>query len=107
MRLLPVEFDVVSREGGRSSFSRSRLFALAFDGILSFSTAPLRMAVVLGAIFAAISISAGLYFLGPRYDPHLAIPRRTSAHDWLPRVPPELARPDEAVPFVSSPAARQ
>ena len=60
----PVEFDVVSREGGRSSFSRSRLFALAFDGILSFSTAPLRMAVVLGAIFAGISISAGLYFLG-------------------------------------------
>ena len=61
---IPVEFDVESREGGRSSFSRSRLFALAFDGILSFSTAPLRMAVVLGAIFAAISISAGLYFLG-------------------------------------------
>jgi tRNA pseudouridine38-40 synthase len=51
--------------------------------------------------------AAGLYFLGPRYDPHLAIPQRTSAHDWLPRVPPELARPDEAMPFVSSPAARQ
>ena len=50
---------------------------------------------------------AGLYFLGPHYDPHLAIPRRTAAHDWLPRVPPELARPDEAHPFVSSPAARQ
>jgi len=50
---------------------------------------------------------AGLYFLGPHYDPHLAIPRRTAAHDWLPRVPPELARPDEAHPFISSPAARQ
>jgi tRNA pseudouridine38-40 synthase len=50
--------------------------------------------------------AAGLYFLGPQYDPHLAIPQRTSAHDWLPRVPPELARPDEASPFVSGPAPR-
>ena len=50
---------------------------------------------------------AGLYFLGPHYDPHLAIPRRTAAHDWLPNVPLELARPDEAHPFVSAPAPRQ
>ena len=50
---------------------------------------------------------AGLYFLGPHYDPHLAIPRRTAAHDWLPNVPLELARPDEARPFVSGPAPRQ
>ena len=50
---------------------------------------------------------AGLYFLGPHYDPHLAIPRRTAAHDWLPNVPLELARPDEAHPLVSGPAPRQ
>ncbi len=60
---VPVEFDVVTRAAGRSSFSPARLFALAFDGILSFSTAPLRMAVVVGAAFATISISSGLYFL--------------------------------------------
>ena len=40
----------------------------------------------------------GLYFLGPRYDAHLAIPERTSAHDWLPQVPPEHSRPDEGFP---------
>jgi len=51
--------------------------------------------------------AAGLYFLGPQYDPHLAIPRRTPAHDWLPRVPPELARPDEAHPYVSGTPAKQ
>ena len=51
--------------------------------------------------------AAGLYFLGPRYDPHLGLPQRTSAHDWLPSPPPELARPDEAYPFVSSPAPKQ
>jgi tRNA pseudouridine38-40 synthase len=37
----------------------------------------------------------GLYFVGPRYDAHLAIPERTCAHDWLPQVPPEHSRPDE------------
>jgi tRNA pseudouridine38-40 synthase len=42
--------------------------------------------------------AAGLYFLGPRYDPHLGIPERTSAHDWLPQVPPDVARPDEGYP---------
>ena len=50
---------------------------------------------------------AGLYFLGPEYDPRLAIPRRTAAHDWLPRVPPELARPDEVRPHVSGTPAKQ
>lgn len=61
---VPVEFDVISRVQGRSSFSGSRLFALAFDGILSFSTAPLRMAVVIGAAIAMVSISMGAYYMG-------------------------------------------
>jgi tRNA pseudouridine38-40 synthase len=40
----------------------------------------------------------GLYFVGPRYDAHLALPQRTSAHDWLPQRPPEHSRPDEGFP---------
>lgn len=28
--------------------------------------------------------AAGLYFLGPRYDPWLDLPERTAAFDWLP-----------------------
>ena len=51
--------------------------------------------------------AAGLYFLGPLYDPHLAVPRRTAAHDWLPRVPVELARPHESVPYVCGAVAKQ
>ena len=50
--------------------------------------------------------AAGLYFLGPLYDPRLAVPRRTAAHDWLPHVPVELARPDEACPCVSGAVAK-
>jgi tRNA pseudouridine38-40 synthase len=47
--------------------------------------------------------AAGLYFLGPLYDPHLAVPRRTAAHDWLPRVPLELARPNDPWPLITAP----
>ena len=42
--------------------------------------------------------AAGLYFLGPRYDAHLALPDRSPAHDWLPQVPPGHSRPDEGFP---------
>jgi tRNA pseudouridine38-40 synthase len=51
--------------------------------------------------------AAGLYFLGPQYDAHLAVPRRTAAHDWLPRVPSGLAHPEQATPFVCAPAPMQ
>jgi tRNA pseudouridine38-40 synthase len=50
---------------------------------------------------------SGLYFLGPHYDAHLAIPQRTAAHDWLPNVAPESARPDAPHPFVSGPTRKQ
>jgi len=47
--------------------------------------------------------AAGLYFVGPDYDTHLAIPRRTAAHDWLPRVPVELLHADDPRPLITSP----
>jgi tRNA pseudouridine38-40 synthase len=46
---------------------------------------------------------AGLYFVGPEYDLRLAIPRRTAAHDWLPRVPVELVHPDDPRPLITAP----
>ena len=47
--------------------------------------------------------AAGLYFVGPHYDPHLAIPSRTAAHDWLPRVPVEFLHPDDPMPLITAP----
>ncbi len=58
-----VEFDVTERVGGKSSFSPGRLFTLAFDGILSFSTVPLRIAMYAGASIALASIALGAYYL--------------------------------------------
>ena len=47
--------------------------------------------------------AAGLYFAGPQYDQHLGIPRRTAAHDWLPRVPVELLHADDPMPLITAP----
>ena len=58
-----VEFDVTERVGGKSSFSPGRLFSLAFDGILSFSTVPLRFAMYAGAIIALAALALGAYYL--------------------------------------------
>ncbi len=58
-----VDFDVVERVHGKSSFSPSRLFNLAFDGIISFSTVPLRFAMYAGASIALLSIALGTYYM--------------------------------------------
>ncbi|MGE4064461.1 MAG: glycosyltransferase family 2 protein [Rhodospirillaceae bacterium] len=58
-----IPFDVEDRAHGRSSFSPLRLFALAFDGILSFSTAPLRLAMYAGAVIALLALALGTFFI--------------------------------------------
>ncbi|TAK99978.1 MAG: glycosyltransferase [Rhodospirillaceae bacterium] len=57
-----VEFDAPSRKHGHSSFSVRRLFNLAFDGLLSFSTVPLRIGVLLGGAVAIYAIAMGVYY---------------------------------------------
>jgi dolichol-phosphate mannosyltransferase len=59
-----VDVDREERHSGRSKYTMSRLFRLAFDGIFSFSIAPLRAAAVLGAativlttLFAAYAVA--------------------------------------------------
>jgi polyisoprenyl-phosphate glycosyltransferase len=58
-----IEFDVDRRQHGRTSFSLVRLFALAFDGILSFSTAPLRLAMYAGGVIAFLALALGAFYL--------------------------------------------
>lgn len=57
-RQIGVPVHRAERAAGRSKYSWIRLFGLAFDGLFSFSVAPLRAAAILG--FVAI-IVAGLY----------------------------------------------
>lgn len=58
-----ISFDVEERRHGTSSFKPWRLFTLAFDGILSFSTAPLRLAMFGGALIALFALMLGAFYL--------------------------------------------
>ncbi len=55
-----VYFDVKPRKAGKSKFSPLSLFILAMNGIISFSTAPLRMVTYTGIIVALVSFAIGL-----------------------------------------------
>lgn len=53
-RQLGIEYVRQVREAGESKYSLAKLFKLAFDGIFSFSTAPLKLALVLGLMVSAV-----------------------------------------------------
>jgi len=46
---------------GKSKYDFIRLFRLAFDGLLSFSTLALRMTIFVGLIISLLSITYALY----------------------------------------------
>ena len=58
-----VLFEQGDRVAGESSFNMSRLFGLAMDGITSFTTAPLRIATVLGLVVSLVAFSFMCYVL--------------------------------------------
>ena len=86
-----VDVDRDARHAGQSKYTLSRLFTLAFDGIFSFSVAPLRLASLLGALatvlagaYAAYALFVRLFtgatpqgFTGPVSYTHLTLPTKT------------------------------
>lgn len=55
-----LEFENVERAAGTTKWSLKSLFSYAFDGILSFSTAPLKLPGILGAVLFLISCFLGV-----------------------------------------------
>lgn len=55
-----VEYEQAERITGKSSMNYRRLFKLAFNGLFSFSTAPLKVASVTGII---VSVTAFIYMI--------------------------------------------
>ncbi len=49
-------YEVQARHAGQSSWSTRQLFHYAFDGIISFSTKPLKLATGLGGVISACSL---------------------------------------------------
>lgn len=54
-----VEFCNVERAAGKSKWNLKSLFGYAFDGILSFSTAPLKLPGILGSLLLLLSCVLG------------------------------------------------
>jgi dolichol-phosphate mannosyltransferase len=67
-----VEYDRRPRAGGEPKQTLGRLFKYALDGMLSFSTRPLRAATYLGFACAAVGFVTALFFIARRlffHDP--------------------------------------
>jgi len=56
-----VPFDVAPRPGGQSNWDFFRLVRLAFDGISSFSTLPLRIWTWFGSVISLMALGYGLF----------------------------------------------
>ncbi|MGH6690859.1 MAG: glycosyltransferase family 2 protein [Gammaproteobacteria bacterium] len=65
-RQIGVPVHRAERAAGRSKYSWSRLFGLAFDGLFSFSVAPLRAAALLGFLAIALSSAFAVYSIVAR-----------------------------------------
>lgn len=57
-RQVGVEYDREARHAGEPKYTARQLFRLAFDGLLAFSSVPLRLASFLGIL---VALSGGLY----------------------------------------------
>ena len=58
-----VPFMPASRAGGVSKYTLRRMLTLALDGMLSFSRAPLRLALLLGALLFLLGLAEGTWAL--------------------------------------------
>ena len=56
-----VEYDCLERESGQSKWGLPKMFNLALEGLTSFSIRPLRIASVIGALTASLSLVYGLW----------------------------------------------
>ncbi|MCC5905541.1 MAG: hypothetical protein JJU13_05010 [Balneolaceae bacterium] len=58
-----IPINVGERAAGESKYSTAKMVRLALSGITSFSIAPLRLALLLGGLFAFLSFLYGGYAL--------------------------------------------
>ncbi len=63
-RQTAVTFDRRARQAGETKYPLRKMVALAFNGIIGFSDAPLRLALWIGAAVSALAMLYGLYVVG-------------------------------------------
>jgi dolichol-phosphate mannosyltransferase len=59
-RQTAVHYDRAAREAGQTKYPLSRMIRFATDGVISFSTAPLRLTLAAGFVIAALAFAAGI-----------------------------------------------
>lgn len=69
-----VEYDPLPRMGGQSHFKLGASFSLALTGMLSFSTAPLRLLSYMGLCLSAMAIGYGLWVVMEYFMWGIAVP---------------------------------
>lgn len=62
-RQIGVEYIAGKRAGGRSKYSLSRMLQLATAGILSFSTKPLQLGMMVGVMFSLLSFIMAIWII--------------------------------------------
>ncbi len=69
-----VRYDRDARHAGRTKFSFGRMLSFAADGIISFSAAPLRLALALGFVVSIASVLLGLASIAVKVAGVYAVP---------------------------------
>jgi len=70
-----LEYERDARFSGDAKYTFSKLIRLAFDGLISFSHFPLRIASILGLITSAISFTAVMIYMSLKFFTDLPMPR--------------------------------
>jgi dolichol-phosphate mannosyltransferase len=63
-RQTAVTFDRAARGAGETKYPLRKMVALAFNGIVGFSDAPLRLALWIGSAISAMAMLYGIYVIG-------------------------------------------
>lgn len=77
-RSFGIPYKAPPRHSGRSKYSSRKMFKLAVSGISAFSTIPLYLAAVVGAVISLLSFLYAFYALYMKFVTHQVVPGWTS-----------------------------
>lgn len=77
-----IEYHRPSRQAGKTKYSIAKLFHLAFDGLLSFSSSALKMTIIAGLVISFFSISYAVYLVISRILISLRIIEHNAIPGW-------------------------
>lgn len=77
-RSIPVPYQANARLSGQTKYSPTRMIRLAIDGLVSFSTTPLYVAIYVGGLLALLGVAYLLYALYARFVTGNVVPGWTS-----------------------------